>query len=618
MYDDLPGRPVQFVVNIADNLNNGEVWGDQRCSHPGPVPEMPPEEMGLPRTFLARPLPGFAPQKGIGKARKVLREGILFLAGDRGTGRRTIANELLGTSRRCEALIHCLSPDLDFARWVPEPGAAHGYLVDGLPDRLMRSQATMVSVRERLLAAGAVMVVVLPVGVRLDASTTDLLGSAFVRCPPPPAEEVFAARFKAEVPDEPERHALMQGLSEIFPRDVLLRDGSPQDAMDVLEAVRSISTGSRGSRMAAIDAALSEKADHEIREFLPEWFVDQNRRHALISAAVFAGMPPEVVAEQARRLARLAGQSSAPETFLPLEELLGSAGARVETVRHGCGDPPVRVVFARSRWARAILRRVWQGPSAEVCARWLQSVTQAELIVPAGRALALSAILHPRHTQLTRIRTSAVSGDPCGRMIAAAALQTILSDPDHADEAVAKLGGWVMADDRLRHVTALTCGGGAERIPVRFAFHLVVRLIRSTETDRAPRIAAAVDEALMDLFHRGDRAAVLREMARWTESGQAEARYATALFPKLLSRYLTWFHTHAAEEAGRRTVALMIRRVLRSGGPSSVLRGPMLAWQRYARLDPGDAEAFEVVLDAVHEDRHPEVRRFLTVLDRHS
>jgi hypothetical protein len=368
--------------------------------------------------------------------------------------------------------------------------------------------------------------------------------------------------------------------------------------------------------MAAIHSVLDEQADSETRELVPEWFRAQSLRYALISAAVFAGHPPEVVTKQARRLACIAGAGFHQDEYWALEELLRIAEVRIETVRHGPGDAPVRVVFARSRWAKAILRRVWQGPLAEPSARWLRTVSEAELIIPAGRALALSAVHHLRLAPLTQIRSSAISHDPCGPAVAAAALQTIMADTSHTSEIAARLSGWASgSDERLRHVTALTCGGGAVGLPVRVASTLIVRLLRSLEADHSPRIAGAVDEALMDLFHRGDRTAVLRELEHWTESHHAEAIYATTVFPRLLSRYLTWFHAHITEESGTRSVALLICRVLRSRS-GSALRATLLTWQRFARLDSDGNEAFESVMAVIREDRHPGVRRMLAVLDQ--
>ncbi|WP_157251407.1 hypothetical protein [Nonomuraea typhae] len=533
MYDDALEEPVRFILNIAHNLNNGEVRGSQYSIHPGTLLEAPSADPNPAGYFVVEPTPGFVPVKGIRHARKCLRDGLLFLAGERGTGRRTVARVLLGGLRNDKTIIRCLSSETDFTTWTPGPSAADGYLIDGAPSRLMQSHATIAAVRERLSAASAVMIVVLPEGFQLDDRTLELLGPTLVRCQPPSAEEVFAARLKAAVPDDSERRLVTRGLPPEFPRNVLSRDSSPQDAMDVLEAVLNTSDNLRSGRLAAIRSSLDESADREVHELISNWFFDHERRHALIAAAAFAGQPPEVVSEQSQRLARIAGTIPRETTPQSLGELLRPVGVRVETARHSHGDSPVRVVFARSHWAKAILRQVWQGPLAEPATRWLQSVTKADLILPAGQALAMSAVVQPRHLQLTRIGASAVSRDPCGPRIAAAALQTLVAEMTHADEIFARLGGWAgSSDERLRHVTALACVGGAGMMPTAPTLGLLVRLIRSSDADSAPRVVNAIDEAMMDLFHRGERTTVLQELTRWTESGQAETRYATTIFPK--------------------------------------------------------------------------------------
>ncbi|MBA9003027.1 hypothetical protein [Thermomonospora cellulosilytica] len=620
MYDGVPKEPV-LVINVAHNLNNGVVKDQYWATTSGPLSDRPVAKPGvrLPDAVLTEASRGFVPPSGIREARRRLREGIVFLSGERGTGRRTMALNLLRGSRGCGAVIHRVDADLDFTAWVPEPGEVHGYLIDGLPSTLVRSASTLASLRARLLDAGAVMAVVLPEGPHIDARIAETLGTALVRCVPPSAEHVFAARLKAAVPDEEERRKTMRGLPKGFAGAVLSRDGSPQDVMDVLEAVMDTAHNTRGNRTTLIRAVLEEKADREISTLLPDWFGDHGLRCALISAAVFAGWPPDTVAEQAGRLARLTEAGPAQQEYRFPADLLRPAGVRVETVRHGHGDPPIRMVFARYHWAGAILRSAWRGPHSRALARWLQSVNETELIEPAGRALALSAAAHPQPTRLTHIRASAVSRGHAGPRVAATALRTIMAESRYADETAARLGGWASgSDERLRYVTALACGGGFRASPLKPAMNLIVRLIRSLDDDHHPHVAKAVQDALMSIFHQGDRPAVLRELRIWTESGAAEARYATAIFPRLLAKHLSWFHECAKEETEIGSVVVLIRRTLRSRRSGAALRDPMLAWRRFAVFDPGGDKAFQAVLTAAREDRHPHVRQFLTVLDRHT
>jgi hypothetical protein len=202
--------------------------------------------------------------------------------------------------------------------------------------------------------------------------------------------------------------------------------------------------------------------------------------------------------------------------------------------------------------------------------------------------------------------------------VAAEALRELLTDPELSRETVSHLVGWAHDRDwRVRHVVARTCGGGSDVAPSGPALVLQRHLIRSSEEEPHPQLDRAMDDAMLDMFGRGDRLAVLKTLCRWTECGGPEAQYATHLLPKLLRRDLLWFEKQTQDDEVFGLIILLIRRTLRARGPGGALRDTVLMWRRITAWSPNRSSAVDAVLFAVGEDWHPHVRRFLNTIHRH-
>lgn len=629
MPETLPSEPVNpqhFYIAV----NTGLVGGNQSVS--SHVPAGPDLRKGrgqrgrLPASLLTDAAKGFVAPEWMARARKRSRGGIVLLAGGRGTGRQTAALNLLCGANGTDASVHHLDDDLDFGSWSPAPGEANGYLVEGTLGGLVRNRAALTSIGSRLLEADAVMVVILPDDPELVARLEDSLGMAPVHCTPPAAERIFHAQFAVAVPGEEERRRLLHGLPPELLPELLPSGASPRDALDVVEAVIATgeSPGAMDTRAARIRGTLAEQADREVAEFLPGWLDDPQARNALIAAAVFGGSSPQTIAEQAERLAlKLEGASSDPGVSdlggrRSLSALLRPVGVRTDRVQRPGRSPATHMAFARCQWPGAILRNVWRGPLADLLVPWLWSVEGYELVERAGWALALSVPPERGTGRLNRIRACATFGGPSGRAVAAKALRVLMNDPDLSREATGQLGSWAYERSwSLRCVAALTCGGGSEIAPLGSALALMRKLVRGAEGEPHRYVDRAVDDALLDLFRRGDRRVVLRTLLAWTEFEGAEAGYATRVLPKLLRRDLAWFGAQIMDDEVFALTVRLIRRTLRARGPGGALRDAVLLWRRVAVWDPIHREALDAVLLAVGDDRHPNVGRFLDAINRH-
>ncbi|MFC7642339.1 hypothetical protein ACFQX6_16315 [Streptosporangium lutulentum] len=359
-------------------VNNGLIGGNQSLSShllAGPDLRNGRGLRGrLPASLLADAVEGFVTPDWMASAQKKSRNGIVLLAGGRGTGRQTAALNLLCGTHGAAASVHHLDDDLDFGTWRPILGEANGYLVEGTLGGLVRNRAALTSIGSRLLEADAAMVVILPDDPELVAQLEDFLGMAPVHCTPPVAEQIFHAKLAAAVPGEEARQRLLDGLpAELLP-EILPPGASPRDALDVVDAVIATaeSLEAAGTRAARIRGILAERADREIAVFLPSWLEDPQARNALIAAVVFTGSSPQTIAEQAERLSlKVEGASCDPGISNrgrqhSISALLRPIGVRTDMVRRPGRSPETRVAFARCQWPGAILRHGGAG-------RWLIS-----------------------------------------------------------------------------------------------------------------------------------------------------------------------------------------------------------------------------------------------------
>ncbi|WP_433327406.1 hypothetical protein [Spirillospora sp. CA-294931] len=616
---------ISMALGHAVNLNSGFVGGDQQQFGRAKSPEPRSSSGVLPQSLLVEAHKEFVAPEWLGRARKQLhRNGLLLLAGPTGTGRRTAALNLLCTIRGSQSVVHHLDDTVNYSSWRPLPGAADGYLVEGTFGGLLRNDAAVTALATKVREVGAMMVAIIPSDPRLEAELERTHGPVLVRCTPPDARRVFDTRFAAAVPGEDERGRLLNGLSERFVRALLPLGASPKDAEDLVEAVIAVGRADEPVRRAMIIRQMLEnRADREIELYLPP-LEEPHTLSAVVSAAVFAEYGPHVVVDQAARLLHaLPGKDAACpslEDDQRLTVLWETFGARTLPIREPGRPLALKLVFHRTQWPAAILRQVWRRNGLRVhLVAWLRSVKTAELVRPAGSALALSA---PRrgHAPLRQIQVCAASGSRFGQAVAAEALRNLLEDPEFSHDVAGQLARWAYSRDRtLRLTTALALGGGADIAPSTLALPLLRRLIHGAELMVDRSVDEALDTAALDLFIRGDRHLVLKTLHDWADSGGHEGRWAARTFPRLLRRDFAWFEAQVvAEESFFALLVLLIRRISRMRDGNSALRDALLLWRRVAAWSPARAAILETIFEAVGFDAHRRVQQLLESIDRQS
>lgn len=554
---------------------------------------------------------GFVIPGRMREARRKARRGLVVLRG--ASGIETTAERLLAESCTPGTTPVRLPDGLDFRDWSPNRDG--GYLLRDTATRLLECPALLSSLAARLREAHATLVIVVPSGARLTGRETAAAAEYLVQCLPPDPRQVFAMRIEAGASNP---RTLLRSLPDGFLTRFLPPWSSPQDAVDVAEALtlHESPTGLTRERAHDVRAHLDHQADLETGEFLRR-VTDLDVMDVLISAATFRGRPLQIVLTEAERLASLY-EAPGDRRFDGTRALTAVAqleGVRVEPANHGRS----RIVFSRSGWADALLRYAWRNRPAGFLPRWLAGVVDPALVEQAGWALGLSVSPRLRPLRPTEIRSCALRKEPLAAQVAAAALRTLLNGSSHFDDAAKLIAGWTYGDsEHLHHLAALTCGSGSATAPLRPSLTIIRRLARRLEADYHPQTDDAAREALFAHFRSGDRHMILNELVAWTSHGEAEAVYATRLFPSLLQSDLHWFHDRVRARGEGASTVVLIQRTLRLHGPGGRLRDALTIWQRIASRHPADTDTFGDLLEAVGADGHPRVQEILRDLYRKS
>ncbi|MFD4399525.1 hypothetical protein [Kitasatospora sp. NPDC058478] len=563
-----PGGP-HLIYAPNGNINTGAVHGDQRVENAGATsapggPHVEAHEGPISALEILDARAGFAQPEWFPSALGQLDTGLLFLAGEPGTGRRTAALNLLSQHSGHSMKLRALDSDEDLSTWRPRDAEARGYLVHGLLPTLRLGPAVVANLRRLLADARARMVVMLPHDPDLLRSLARDLDLTPVRCVPPPPGVVFEARLKAAVPDPDRRRHLLErlrpGLDDLLASELV----PAQVAELVAEVARA---GDEGPDLADLRRRLSFLAEKEVPDLLKKLHDDPDGLAFLLATSVFEGLDHRIVRDEADRLLKLAdgrldsvlptggddGQSGAVSREAPrpnprfvfrrsLDELLATVRAECApgeiraTSRYTYTVEPVR--FTRHRQAETVLRHVWRqyGELSRLLTDWMDTVPEKapELAVPLGRVVGLAASWGGGRSALKHIADLAKSERGQSRSAAAFALSIAGQDPVLASEVKYRLTDWSYARSwRLRSTAADACGRDYGVSRPEFAMSLLRRCYQGREGDEL-RVAAAVRRALQALFAAGNQALVLRRLAAWADRSESDAELSLQVFPALL------------------------------------------------------------------------------------
>ncbi|WP_063829452.1 hypothetical protein [Streptomyces violens] len=666
---DLPqseGAPNQFIYYVpGGNVNNGAMFGDQHVENrSGPAGgggrRVEVHEGPISAEEILEAQAGFAEPVCFPEALRKLGTGLLFLAGQPGTGRRTTALNLLRRQSDSMALRAVDSDDL--ASWRPTRNGARGYLVDGLFPEYLKKAGAVGNLRARLSDAGACMVIVLPDDPGLLRSLERDLHISPVRCTPPPPRAVFDARLEAAVPHPGERERLLVGLDAGLLDELLAPEMVPGQVAELVTALVNTVDGQTADGQTAdgqtVDGAtraddirsrLSFLAEGEVPELLQQLLDDADGLAFLLAACVFEGVDHRVVREEAERLLELAdGRLSS--VLPPTEDEGGRGGGQpaprpnprfvfrrsldglLRTVRAECAPQEIRstsgyiyavepVRFTRHRQAEAVLKYVWRqyGQLSGLLTDWMGGVrADRDLTQPVGRVMGMAARWGGGRRALWHIRDLAKSDRMTSRAIAAYALGMAADDPVLAGEVKHFLRMWSHGQNwQLRSTVAHACGTdfGASR-PDQ-AMKLLRYVPRRHQDDKDERLVdRAVRTAVRQLFASGSQATVFQHLADWAGGEGADAELAYRTFADLLSD-ARWFHEQLLTDGEFADVIIaMVRRNLNDDDLFWSTSRSVLSWCREAAWSETAEGALEILLEALAQDMQHGVLRLFVVLEQ--
>ncbi|WP_327235387.1 hypothetical protein OG349_16890 [Streptomyces sp. NBC_01317] len=632
------GSPLSFVYAPQGNFNSGAVHGGQRV-HNGPVNEGQEPRQG---TVREGPVPeaevqaaafGFARPDWFGEAFAELKDGPLFLAGRPGSGRRTVALNLL--RERCGegSLVVALDSVTELDRWRPTDPSARGYLVDGLFPSRPLGPGVLGHVRSLLEKAKAHMVIILPDDAALLRRLEQDLHVRPMHCVPPPPAMVFGGYFEKVVPDQRERERLLSALNRRHElSDLLVPELVPAEVVELVTAI--VTADGDPDALGDLGDRLSYRAEQEVPELMRELRGDPDALAFLLAASVYEGLDHRLVREEATRLLKLSegrltaelpptGASGADKSGRPnpdfvfrrsLTDLLHIVRAvrqqRAISTEGAYAHTVQGVVFVRHRQAEAVLRHVWReyGQLSDLLVEWLREVERTtELTRPVGQFMGRAARWGGGRRALRHIQALAESDRTTSRLIAANALGIAAEDPVLVAEVRYRLQRWSLAAGvPLRTTVAYACGAefGLSRpdLALRLLHDLLLG-VRSRPGEKGQdddgKVLLAVRVALLSLFQAGNEAKVFGRLVEWLDAERCDAEQVLSLFGQLL-QFPAWFMRRLADETPEaESIVEIVRRALNTERSFDVTCSALLRWADWARWDETQFRAVEKLFTAL-------------------
>ncbi|MEU6926596.1 hypothetical protein [Streptomyces sp. NPDC046631] len=618
-------RNRQMVVLAPHGtVNTGVVQGDQRNvsgfpeTTDGPVAPVRQGPVRAKDFRLARRR--FVPPPAFEAGLAALESGILFLIGEPGTGRLTLALNLLAHRCADPALVQ-VDGAVDLTRWRPRPRGVHGYLVMEPGDPFALRPWDLANLEAALAEAEARLVIVVPEVPGLTRFLERDFGAQVVRHRPSDPAEVFAAHVADLRPDARDRARLLESLGPDFLPALLPPGLPPGYAARAAEAVCRPGAGGEIRRA----EVLSGLAQAEAQELLGRAERDPELLTHLFSVCVYGGLDRGTVVDRAADLAALSGPEPEPGSAgrglreppahqglglvrqRPLGDVLRGIGARRVP---GDGGGPGTVAFL---WP-GVGESVWDVVCREhidllpLLHHWLgRTGTTPEEIERAGRAMAGMAVRTAGRT-LGLVRELALSGGLAAFEAAARSLGTAALDPVVTHRVHDLLQEWSEAPETvLRTAVAYACRsdpGGVEADTALALLHGVAN--RGGDGPEDTSVALAVAETLMQRFAAGDpdtRETITHRLVDWARAEDTAGLVAALTFPVLVDFDRAWFSDRML--AGPRTAAdivELVRRTLNEAASYPSMRDALLAWchgpDEASRPDRAVEELFARLVDS--------------------
>ncbi|MFI1800199.1 hypothetical protein ACH427_23005 [Streptomyces sp. NPDC020379] len=619
-------------------LNTGVVHGDQRnaqyaSSTAGDGPPTRMRQGPVRAKELQDARRRFIAPAAFEEGLAALGSGILLLVGMPGTGRFTLALNLLAHGFDDPALVQ-VDGAVDLARWRPRSQGVHGYLVMEPGDPFALKPWDFSHLEGLLATAGARLIIVLPESPGLVRALERDFGAQVVHHEPPDPGDVFSAHFADICPDMEVRARLLEPLGPEFLSEILPPELPPGCAAQAARTVACLGVGG------AVDHSevLSRLASTEAPEVLARAEGDPEVLAHLLSVCVYGGLDRATIVERAADLLALAGNQLSPEPDnLPdpagkrghglarqrsLRDILRSAGARCEA--RGGGSPGETVTFL---WP-ALREAVWDLVCREhtgllpLLHDWLgKTGHDEEGLECAGRAVTEMAV-RTRGQTFGLIRELALSSRQPGVDVAARALGAAVLDATVADKAYALLQEWSNAPEvALRATVVHACRSGTGDLGAEQALALLRSLVDKPGDDADDMaVTLSVSEVLVQRFEAGDptvKETIVRHLAAWTQNEDVADLLAAIAFPLLVERDWSWFGGQLllGGEAATR-VAELVWHALNEATTYHSMRDTLLVWCRETEDAPQPDGAVEELFARLVDARQPGFLRLLLSIER--
>ncbi|MET8687211.1 hypothetical protein ABZV77_23645 [Streptomyces sp. NPDC004732] len=628
----------QSTLVVAPNgtVNTGTVNGDQRnvqstlplegSSQVAPPRQGPvrAKDLQVSRRRFVRP---HAFEAGLA----ALDSGVLLLVGEPGTGRRTLALNLLAHGHDAPSLGQ-VDGTVDLTRWRPRSQGADGYLVMDPGDPFALRPWDLSNLEELLAEAAARLVIVLPDAPGLVSSLESDLGAAVVRHQPPEPTDVFHAHFADLCPDGRERERLLEPLGPEFLPELLPAGLSPAHAA---EAARTVARpgGIPGGRA----EVLSCLAQAEAARLLVRAEGDPELLAQLFSVCVYGGLDRATVVDRAADLLTSAGPAPTEpdhpaQTFpnpvghpghgLGRPGSLRSIGAHAAPCEEGSGAGSVAFLWP------AVSEAVWDAVCRDradllpLLHDWLgRAGADEEEIEHAGRAVAALGRRTGGRT-FGLVRRLALSNRRSAVKIAALSLGTAVQDPVIGSRAGKVLLDWSQArDPALRTAVAYACRSDMGGAGPEFALSRLHRAVDARGEEAADAaVASIVAETLRQRFAAGDAAArtvIVRHLLTWARSEGVAGQTATLTFPALVACDTDWFADHLLARQDMASVVIeLVWQALNEAASYPSMRDELLAWACWSKERQRPESSVEELFVHLVESRQHGVLRLLMSIER--
>ncbi|MGW2411139.1 hypothetical protein ACWCV5_03000 [Streptomyces tubercidicus] len=631
----------QRLMVLAPNgtVNAGVVKGDQRTvlstSSIADDGAVTPWRQGpvRPRDLqIARQR--FVSTAGFERGLAALDSGILLLVGVPGTGRLTLALNLLAHGCEDPTLVQ-VDGTVDLARWRPRPQGVDGYLVMEPGDPFALRPWDLSSLEGSLAEAGARLVIVLPETPGLVRTLERDFGAQVVRHEPPDPGHVFSSHLADICQDAQDRARLLELLGPEFLSEILPPELPPGYAAQAAATVARLGATGGMCRSEVMGCLASAEAP----ELLARAEGDPELLAHLMSVCVYGGLDRGTVVEQAVSLLALAdsrGDSVSPDHALrdsaakrghsrarqrPLHDILRGIGARCEARTHGKPEsvaflwPAVREavwdVMCRDRTGLLPLLHEWLGRPGH----------DEETIERAGRAVAAMGIRSGGRT-FGLVRELALSTQQPGVRVAAWSIGTATHDRAVSDTAYELLEEWSAAPETaLRTAVAYACRSDMGGVKAEHALPLLQHVVdgRGNDADDVA-VALTVAETLLQQFATGspaDKGTIVRHMNSWAQAEGVAGLLAAITFPTLVDCDHGWFSDQllARQETASNTVKL-VQHALGEAAAYHPMRDALLAWCRGTDDTPQPDAAVEDLFARLVDTRQPGFLRLLLSIER--